>query len=245
MLFRYILFVLLILSSLSCKIVTPNSKDNVWNGYKSDCTSKPIRYNYWPPDDLHFGKGTLYGNIRPVEKGFVALKNNDTIFGLIKINFTIPLPVLPNGKKAAGDIIRYDGHEINYFRVYNDSVTNTQCYLDFVPLPIPYNSCQALHIWRLLGKKNDISIFDLFAYGYNNPNKIAYLYKTILFSKNNYIKLYTWYPFRGIRGSLERFINRRYKTSVHKKDFKTIREMINYILDKENEKEASENKSSK
>ena len=31
------------------------------------------------------------------------------------------------------------------------------------------------------------------------------------------------------------FINERYKISVTKKDFKTIREMINYILDKENE----------
>ena len=39
-----------------------------------------------------------------------------------------------------------------------------------------------------------------------------------------------------------KFINKRYHQSLHKGDFKTSMAMIDYILDKENEKEALESK---
>jgi len=141
-------------------------------------------------------------------------------------------PILPTGKILASDVIKIQTSNINYIRVYNvegNSFNRRNNFTDFI------NINHAGILWRLIAKKNDISIYDDELWGSNTLGAkmilIAYKEITKIYSKaapDPYVK--PIYPL------LLKFINNRYKTSFTKKDFKTNDDLLDYILDKESEK---------
>jgi len=97
--------------------------------------------------------------------------------------------------------------------------------------------------WRLLAEKKDVGIFDDFSFAGNRLNKLhkkAHISNMYLLNNGNVINIYEWALFRGITGALIQFINYHYTVKVNRRDFKTAREMIEYILEKENEKDTLE-----
>jgi hypothetical protein len=172
------------------------------------------------------------GNPGAVEQGYIVLMNNDTLKGRIKLTpCGGTLPILPLGKQKADDIHYINRDDINCIRLYK-VFDNDPCKLDK-----QYTDFEILSdggVWRLLAQKNDIKFYD----DYNGP--ISEIITMALVVKNERINLYsTWaytLHFDNPKPLVLRFINKRYKTSFHRNDFKTEADMINYILDKENEK---------
>ena len=225
---------------VSCRVIKPTDKENAWNGYKDDCRSLPVNH-VWP---LGFSKKRSH--YIPVKPGIIILNNNDTIKGLINFLFdlhrTMYVKILPDNSSGRINEWKpfFPNSSITHIRIFKEPLNQEECVTDFYNLSNKYN---LENYWRMLGKRNNISIYDNFRYNngdYNSDN--AFLTKMVLTNYNQCLTLYQWRPFNSTKGSLKRFINKRYKANVHKSDFKTIRQMIDYILDKENEKEALESK---
>jgi hypothetical protein len=163
--------------------------------------------------------GNRLNNSAPIWEGLIVLKNNDTLKGFIKLLlFTSAYPILDTGTNKVQDV---NINDISLMRLYAHSPDGP--FTDFINMnyhPI---------LWRLLGRKNKIAIYD-------NALKSGII-KMILVNPNKRIWLYngfTWF-FNGgnMNHLLIRFINKRYKTSFKEKDFRATQDMIQYILDKE------------
>jgi hypothetical protein len=239
---------------VGCKVVTAKNSINAWNGYRNDCPSGPLTHYDFPVEIgrnhrvVHRGEFLPQGYVGgTVLRGYVVLKKKDTVSGLIRYNGTNLVQVLPDGERMADyNIKNFSYYDIQYFRVYVDSSEPRNCYTDYVFLrpdfKVRVNLTLDDKLWRQLGKKGNVGIYDDFTYLSNYSThpvvKIydagrARIYNMFLLTGNGVSLIYRS-PFRGITGSLLKFINRRYHTQFHRHDFKTVRSMIDYILDKEN-----------
>jgi hypothetical protein len=84
-------------------------------------------------------------------------------------------------------------------------------------------------LWRLIGKKNKAAIYD---------NVLTSgIFKMVLVTPNKRIWLYsglTWFFHNGkMDYLLIRFINKRYKTFFKEENFRATKDMIQFILDRE------------
>lgn len=158
----------------------------------------------------------------PIKEGFIVRNNNDTLKGFIKL---LPIsnyyPVLDTGTNIVKDVYFND---IILMRVFDHSTEGP--FTDFVNLHYKQT------LWRVLGKKNNVSICDM---------ALQMSSKTILFTPNKRIKIFgVWASFwHGEDNLLIKFMNKRYKTTLKDEDFKATQDMIDYILDKENETKAT------
>jgi hypothetical protein len=162
---------------------------------------------------------TRMDNGAPIKEGYIVLKNEDTLRGFIKVlPITNSYPILDTGNNQLCDI---DVKDISMMRLYDISTAGP--YNDFFNLGYKH------FLWRLIGKKGDISMYD-------DELKSGILQITI-FTPTKKIRLYskwTWFIYNSnIDRMLVHFINRRYKVRVSEDDFKSTSDMYQYILDKE------------
>jgi hypothetical protein len=163
--------------------------------------------------------GTRMDNGAPVKEGYIVLKNNDTLRGFIKVlPITDSYPVLDTGDNQVRDIYVKD---ISVMRLYDHSPEGP--YNDFFNLNYKH------FLWRLIGKKGDVSMYD-------DQLRSGILQITI-FTPTKRMKLYskwTWFICNSnMDKMLVRFINRHYKVQFSEDDFKSTSDMFDYILDRE------------
>ena len=217
------------------------------------CLSQPFHHYHFPGGYIH-GKNPL--NSAPIEYGVVNLKSGDTFTGLISfykpVGRYFDVAVLPDSGVLQGYLLQFYGNktgalrnstdgkiDVSNFRIYQDSI-NKNCYSDFVHLP-DYN--KAPNFWRILGKIDNVEVVDKVRFRShlhsNDWKSFAYLgrRKMLLITKDGYAQIYRRILFRNVNKSICRFINKRYHTSFRKTNFKSTGAMIDYILDKENEKQ--------
>ena len=250
-----IIYILLVYLLVACANSKPASKDNSWNGYRDDCPSKPLFASVAASSCGFYHRRALPADwyLNAGQKGFVVLKNNDTVYGSIINAFVAfgkcPLSkvyVLPENKKDANDIIMINSSNINFYRVFNDS-SYPQCYTDFINIKgiktpdLAFYNC----VWRLLAAKKDVKILDNFSYYNFYTVKNGILFTSAMINEmiivkddGTVIKVYPKFGYvHNVKRVIVYFINRRYKVNLKESNFKTVREMLNYILDKEIELE--------
>jgi hypothetical protein len=182
-------------------------------------------------------------NNAPVVRGIIVLKKNstryrtyDSLNGFIKLlpywpSFGSYMPILPYGDKwELKSVINVEIQDIAYIRIekiYKYSFDSSARYTDFVNI-------DSLHLWRLIGRKNEVSLYDNMLGDMNS----LFLKRMVLVSGNQPITVFTWASynkhFGNIRQLLLNFIKRRYKIKLPETDFKSNMDLINVILDQEN-----------
>jgi hypothetical protein len=104
-----------------------------------------------------------------------------------------------------------------------------------------YVNVDGNNLWRLIARRDKVSIYDVYDGIEKNPTK--YFAKMVLATPNEIIKIYNSFPLiKNHLNSILRFINHRYNQHFKKKNFKTVHQMLDYILDKENERLKNEQK---
>jgi hypothetical protein len=165
----------------------------------------------------------------PVRKGFIVLASGDTLKGLIKVFANNPFyyPVLDTNSNR---IQKADLRDIVMMRIYDDSRNATMRifydsppYVDYIKLRGTWN------LWRLDGKKKDAAIYDDVLTGSKNHLILVTPKEKIIIYKGG-----IWYLDDNIDLLLIRFMNQRYKTDVRVQDFTSTKNILFYILDKEN-----------
>jgi hypothetical protein len=165
----------------------------------------------------------------PVREGFIVLTNGDTLKGFIKVFPNAPeyYPILDTASNRIQNVIveRISSMRIYHYPdlwpYYNNSPKGP--YVDYIKLP------STDYLWMLVGKKNDVAIYDDEVKGGTN--------ELILVTLKTRITLYKggiWLLSDNLGLLLIQFINQRYKTGVQSGDFKAMRQIFDYILDKEN-----------
>jgi hypothetical protein len=167
-----------------------------------------------------------------VQKAWIV-KNTDTLKGYVKLIHAKYFPIIPDGAEwTPTTIINVEVADITYMRLYDESADKSNRYSEFF-------SIGDSRLYRLVAKKNDVKIFDHFLTGG------AWQNKTLLITPGDTTKMFSWIAFESHfqdqRPLLLKFINKRYNARLRKSDFKSRQDMIEYILDKENEKRAKEN----
>jgi hypothetical protein len=179
------------------------------------------------------GGGYIYNDTR-VLSGIILTKTGDTLKGKMKIlpyfngGFS-QIPLLPNGKYTAKDIVGIPRTRIKFLRAYGDSSWSGQDYMDFVNL-------HDRDLWRILVIKDSFAIYDDYTPGIDP----VFGTEMILVKQNMpwpWIRIYHHVVHddaRDIDPYILAFINKRYKSHFQGRDFKDERAMFDYILDKEN-----------
>ena len=156
-------------------------------------------------------------------KGFIVLTNGDTLKGYIKVfAFYAYYPILDTGTNKVQDIYFSD---IGSMRVYFNSPYNNgpQGYIDYVNLGDRH------FLWRLDGKKKNVAIYDdMLRLGMHHLIMVTPKVRITLYKGRQWFEYYD-----KIDPLLIRFINERYKTGVSMGNFKSRKDIIDYILDKE------------
>jgi len=225
--------------------ITPlyeNQYDSIWPGHKN------IKHLF----DPHTGSDQDDGYI--ITKGYIVTNRNDTLNGYIKITPTIDIdqshlaesvPFLPFNKTAAKDIRDIEIDSINLIR----TITENNYTADYIPLQ-SVNFERTL--WLLHIQKNDIKIcyqyqfFQTIDYSNDiNPVQNNYGGELVLVPKaGSIITIIPTGNFNSRLGdaklSMLKFIRKRYHQTLAENSFKDKNAMVDYILDKENEKEISE-----
>ena len=184
---------------------------------------------------------TKYSSTSPlwlanVGKGYVLKKNNDTLKGYIKLpafyndgeklNF---VPLLPFNKTKKEDILETKLEDIDWVRIKWSFYTDT---FDYIPIKSV--------MWRILYRRDQIKVcyqeFETGEFvddGYSKNEMMLVsgkdtaefpILETNILHKRKYF--------------IMQFINKRYKQNFNEKDFKDENAMINYIFDKEIEKQS-------
>jgi hypothetical protein len=180
----------------------------------------PAQGRPWP---VNYGNTPMQGS-HPI-RGFMVLTNGDTLKGYIKVfAFFDYYPILDTGTNKVQDIYFSD---IESMRIYNNSPDDYSFkgYTDYV------NFGDRHFLWRLDWKKKDVAIYDdMLHMGKHH---------LIMVTPKARITLYTgrlWFShYDKIDSLLIHFINERYRTGVSEGNFKSMKEIIDYILDKEND----------
>lgn len=220
----------------SCKTIKKGDNNNAWNAYKMNCISIKSSYIHWP---WKSNIKDIY-NYMPIRKGY-AIKDVDTVRGLISISNGWSkyqhVFIEPEGQILEKDLLNYyviGGHfaGIKQIRLFDDSTDKSNCYTDYFNLFEQYN---LKNYWRLLGTKGKVKIYDNFKYDKGYESKNATMTTLILVNKNGVIEIFKQGLFNNLKGTLKRFIKNCYKTQSNSADLHTVREMIDFILDRENE----------
>jgi hypothetical protein len=157
-------------------------------------------------------------NGAPIKEGLIVLRNSDSLKGIIKLlPFALSYPLLDTTTNKILDIYVRD---ISLMRIYH--TTPDGPFSDFISLNYKH------FLWRLLGKRNNVAIYD------NELN--GGILKLLLVTPVKRMWLYnnmTWFFHANMDYLLIRFINNRYQTSLKEEDFRATQDMIQYILDKE------------
>ena len=196
----------------------------------------------------------------PIGKGTVYTKNEGNLKGLI---FIQPIGHKETRGPYIPPEIRLFPEFFN--TLYKEQLRCTTLYRKFAVkevdslsmlLPQPYGggdftlfvNFKNKEMGRLNGRKGDISIYDFCVNGNNEPiswytNKLYYTTRRmLLINKSDTFTIFNFNPvffsYSDNRASkrIVKFINKRYKIGVTVKDFANPREMLEYIIDKENER---------
>jgi hypothetical protein len=187
----------------------------------------------WPVRSSTSSSFGLSYNATPVSIGYVLLKNGDTLRGRIKLLvYSQPVAFISfvaTGKNNKWDVVNVPRDKINYVRLYSDSLRNGNNFTDFVNL-------ENKDLWRLIIQKDSVLIYDTYNPGDGEPLGE----RMILVTRGKKIKIYgnSIFHTEGISPLLLRFINKRYKENFDTSHFPDDNVMINYILNKEEEKTA-------
>jgi hypothetical protein len=194
----------------------------------------------WP---ISYPRNYLY-NSASVEEGYILLRNKDTLWGRIKLfplkpNFVSHMSILPKGKDSAADVINVPAADIDYIRIYRGSFY-TPHFTDFVNL-------DGQTLWRLLARRDSVGIYDALIFKSNLYSRLPPSYYAhfepfmILLSHGRRVKMYSLLQWdlnhRHQEKLLIKFINHYYKTSFRRSDFKSSKEIFDYILQRETENE--------
>jgi hypothetical protein len=204
----------------------------------------------WPPADW-LDTSIHYGNIhRPsiqMVKGYMVLKSGDSLTGymyLYPYQFYKGCYILEPGKFSAR-LIRVK--KIRYIVADIASLGHNETKLVTSDIRHPHRA-----FWRLIGKKGEISIYDLsmgiFSHLSSQELTKKFLYNLsadtfnddmYMVTKEGTINIYrsviSWGAGDRSLDLLIKFINRRYHQAFKKTDFASGMAMVNYILDRENE----------
>lgn len=169
--------------------------------------------------------------------GYIIKKDNDTLNGYIKMlqyNKNEPssyyIPIMPFGKEKANEIINVDRKDIDRIIVnvkLPDTNSNSNEYVNL------YDT----DMWILLGKNGAVGIYYNFWHISSRHSKeeiilVTKKSKTLIYNSNA-LGIYNG------RKVFLRFINKNYKLNLGQNNFKDEKEMMNYILNKENKQETS------
>jgi hypothetical protein len=215
---KWLLIISLIMEGCAC--TPPTALDIKWPDYKR------LR---------RYGDGTAFYLSAPVRKGYVLTNNRDTIKGYIKINnynnalgHLSFVPVLPFGKAERSDIILVRPKDIDYIRV---EVPGSKDSLDFGILDSD--------TWRVLARKDPVRIYYQ-QWWENDIDGILTTFENITLTAPG-VSIRIPLSVRGEDSRsycLVHFINKRYGQHFRESEFTGQRSMLNYILDKENERVA-------
>lgn len=190
-----------------------------------------VPFQLYQGPECHSGRN---GGCFPVEYGEIFFEGDSMLLGMIRFTEDRPvhIRILPRGKTSAKDIIDFDENKITRVRIFDDSLKSSEWHLDFFNLSKQY--CLK-NYWRLLGRKNDVAIYDDFTFEHTSTPYISGG-TMILTHGKECIKIYHYGDFFTYRKPVVKdFINKRYHQHFKTKDFKNVVEEIDYILDKENE----------
>ena len=189
------------------------------------------------------------------------IKNIDTLNGIIKLFdldngirlcYIVPYQLLGGEPNSEHEILMIPYANIDFVRVFKDSLKNS--YIDFVS----FRNKGKSDLWRLIGKNEVASIYDDNARTFDNtpsnlhgfrkfivgvpdnlfidPYSNHYTAGQIMLVKNNKKELLLSENWTfSIRRSITNYINKKYNQSFSIEKFKTIGDMLNYILNKEKE----------
>ena len=166
----------------------------------------PVNYGYTPM------------RRSPPLKGFIVLTSGDTLKGYLKVfAFHDFYPILDTGTNQVQDIYFPD---IASMRIYG----GPQGYIDYVNLGDKH------FLWRLDGRQKDVAIYDdMLHMGMHHLIMVTPKARITIYKGRQWFEYYD-----KIVPLLIGFINDRYKTGVSVGNFKTTKDIIDYILDQEN-----------
>jgi hypothetical protein len=174
--------------------------------------------------------GPSYGKFyirTPVVEGYILLKYGDTLVGKIKPLVYIKylydyIPILPNGKNAFRDIINVPRRNIEYVRIFTDSLHES--FTDYVIM-------DDMNLWRVIARNDSVVICDDF----RKYELQKYGEEMFLEIKGKKIKIYGNSIFHtdGASPLILKFINKRYKEHFDETHFTDEDAMIHYILERE------------
>ena len=156
-----------------------------------------------------------------IKEGCIVLTQGDTLKGSIQVLHNNPdaYPILVKGTKFVREIpVPY----IASMRIYDDKPGGS--YVDYINFPYTW------YLWRLDGRTKHVAIYDDQLRGGHHVHMIL----ATPTARIRICKSTAW-PFYNskLNSVLIRFVNQRYKTGVREGDFKSTKEIIDYILDKE------------
>ena len=184
------------------------------------------------PDDwpVTLGRHWLYSpmyNDTRVQKGYIVLKSGDTLRGHMKVlpyshGIFTAIPLLLPGGSTTYDIRSVKRENISSIRIYEDSSENKNDFTDF------FNLGDNHALWRLLARKNELSIYDDYSSCFGHP----FGEEMIIAGNNKRIVIYknTFYP-EDVLPAVLKFANKRYKAHFTANSFTDENALLNYILD--------------
>ncbi len=206
------------------------------------CNSPERKLNSLWPGKKNFLSPAL------VREGYILTKNNDTLKGYINVDAEGPLDhvaLLPSGKTKRADIISVKPGGIDYLRMKFPSEKDST---DFMPIPIkPLKGKQVkpspdkFLLYQILGRKNQMRLC-YYEWGSGDADgNTNYMGELILVLQKDSIKILRIGTVGVEKTSrfLLQFINKRYGQHFKKTDLKDVKARIDYILDRENEKQLS------
>jgi hypothetical protein len=187
----------------------------------------------------------------PVQRGCIILRSKDTLCGIIKllpngqrIHYAY-IQILQNSMKDAKDVIKIEKNDIEFINIYKYNGNIQSKSIDYYYLGNKFSS----DYWRIIGKRNGATIY-ISDYPNNesddwNDSNQDY-YQLLLTSKKDTTIIGTYQSLlrsdksshRTIKNTkiLLKFINKHYSQHFNKEDFKNNQALLDYILDKENER---------
>lgn len=167
----------------------------------------------------------------PVHKGFIVLKNNDTMRGIIKLVYPNSVAIWPYGtKKDSKSVLFKPIVDIEYMGIYDDTVDDkSDRFYKYIKLGNDY-------LARLVVSNGEYKICDDPTNDFHKVN--------ILVTPKDTVKMFTSFNLQKHFGNKKKlilmFINKRYGQNFSIEYFRDEKSMFDYIL--ESEKEALENK---
>lgn len=165
----------------------------------------------------------------PVKGAFIVMSGQkDTLKGYVKFLKRSYYAVIPIGSKWSQEsIINVEVESIQFMKVFENSIGDTNHFSAWERL-----GKGRRNLWRLIGKKDGVRVYDWAYFDGSLPTRM------LLVTPHGQVYIYHCAAiamhFGHRRSLLLKFIRRRYKVAVRKRDFAAESDLVNYILDKEN-----------